>query len=97
MISLKRLTAAAAACAVLTTSAYAAPMSKNETVYVNLKSDGGIERAIVVNEFNLSGQDSVIDYGDYSSVKNLSSDEKPSVKNGCIKWKVDPSSQQFYY
>ena len=97
MISLKRLTAAAAACAVLTTSAYAAPMSKNETVYVNLKSDGGIERAIVVNEFNLSGQDSVIDYGDYSSVKNLSSDEKPSVKNGCIKWKVDPSAQQFYY
>lgn len=97
MISLKRLTAAAATCAVLTTSAYAAPMSKNETVYVNLKSDGGIERAIVVNEFNLSGQDSVIDYGDYSSVKNLSSDEKPSVKNGCIKWKVDPSAQQFYY
>ena len=72
-------------------------VSKDETVYVNLKEDGSIEGVYVVNSFKLSGQTKIMDYGNYSNIKNLSSDEKPTEKNGFIEFNVDPNEQNFYY
>ena len=92
-----RTAAFAAAISLLSQTALAAPMQKSETVYVNLNSDGSIEKAFAVNEFKLSGQDAVLDYGDYKNIKNLSSDVKPKLQNGYIEWQVDPKSSAFYY
>ncbi|GEM_PF-7005203 len=79
------------------TTVSAADSVKNETVYVNFDYYGRMERAIVVNSFKVNGNNTVIDYGNYKSIKNLTSTEKPKMSNGYIEWKVDPQSANFHY
>jgi len=71
--------------------------NKDETVYVNLESDGKIKNTIIVNAFKVNGQNKVIDYGKYENIKNLSGTQKPSVNNGYIEFDVDPGIDTFYY
>lgn len=70
---------------------------KDETVYVNLASDGSIRNTFVVNAFRLNGQNKIIDYGNYENIKNLSGTAKPEVNNGYIKFDVEPGTDMFYY
>jgi len=70
---------------------------KDENVYVNLNYDGGIKDTIVVNSFKISGSSKILDYGNYTNIKNLSSIEKPKIKNGFIEWNVDKNADTFYY
>ena len=48
---------------------------KDENIYVNLNQDGSVSQIHVVNEFDLDSDASIRDYGVYSSVKNLTSNE----------------------
>lgn len=49
------------------------PMSKEEVVYIQIAADGTVESIYVVNIF---GAGDILDYGDYSEVKNLNTSDK---------------------
>lgn len=68
---------------------------KEENVYVNLQNDGSVDGVYVVNSYDLKKDQKITDYGDYSSVKNLSSDR--SLKENGDKITVDAKKGKFYY
>ena len=70
---------------------------KDENVYVNLNYNGSIKDTIVVNSFKVKGNSKVLDYGNYTNIKNLSSTAKPKLNNGFIEWDVDKNADSFYY
>ncbi|WP_074440025.1 hypothetical protein [[Bacillus] enclensis] len=45
--------------------------SKDEVVYATLTADGGLDHIYVVNTFDVARAGKILDYGRYSSVKNL--------------------------
>ncbi|XXM70602.1 YhgE/Pip domain-containing protein [Lysinibacillus sphaericus] len=45
--------------------------SKDEVVYATLNADGGLDHIYVVNTFDVARAGEILDYGRYSSVKNL--------------------------
>ena len=45
--------------------------TKDEVIYAILSSDGSVQDIYAVNSFALAKAGSIIDYGDYTSVKNL--------------------------
>ena len=46
---------------------------KEEVVYVNLNSDGTISEIYVVNSFDLETPGQILDYGEYTEVRNMTS------------------------
>lgn len=78
-----------------TTSASAANISsgKEEVVYAMLNNDGSIKGMYVVNIFDKNG--SIEDHGDYSVVRNLTTNDKIS-QNG-DKITVTNSGEKLYY
>lgn len=70
--------------------------SKEENVYINLKDDGSVEGIYVVNEFDAGSQTTITDYGKYSSVLNLSTEEKIKVDGNRITFETDKDGM-FYY
>ena len=48
-----------------------ATAEKNEVVYVNLSSVGDVDGVYVVNRFDYDRPRDIVDYGEYSSVVNL--------------------------
>ncbi len=80
-------------------------LSKNETVYVSLNNNGEVNKIEVVNWFYDLSENSVeinegklIDYGKYTSVKNLTGVEEPDLNNEHVVWpiKVTDGSNFFY-
>ena len=70
--------------------------NKEENVYVNLKDDGSVGGIYVVNEFDVGSQTTITDYGKYSSVLNLTTEEQIKMDGDKITFKTD-SSGMFYY
>lgn len=62
--------------------------SKEEVVYGILGADGSSQGLYVVNRFVTSNSGSVIDYGKYSSVINLTDESKLKTGNGFVKLPV---------
>ena len=58
------------ACQLFPSAAMAA--EKSEIVYVNLRSGGDLDEVHVVNRFESNTSESVVDYGSYYKVTNLS-------------------------
>lgn len=79
----------------LTPSIQALAAEKEENVYGTLENDGSVSGIYVVNSYSLDSDEEITDYGDYSSVKNLSSDEDISVNGDEVT--VDASKGKFYY
>ena len=69
--------------------------SKEEVVYGMLGADGSSQGLYVVNRFVTSKPGSVIDYGKYSSVINLTDESKLKTGNGFVKLPVGEGN--FYY
>ena len=68
---------------------------KREAIYATLASDGKVNAIYVVNHFKVTGAGNVKDYGDYSSVKNLTNIE-PLTQNGdSVSFHADEGN--FYY
>lgn len=64
-----------------------AETGKDETVYINLKHDGSVSDIRVVNHiYGLKNQGSFIDYGKYTSVKNLDNEITPVIEGDVVKW-----------
>lgn len=53
---------------------------KNEIVYVNLRSGGELDAVYIVNRFEASSAETIVDYGSYYKVANLS-DTTPLEQN----------------
>lgn len=77
--------------------AYAADASaaKDENVYVTLGQDGSVSGIYVINEFSSEEGGEISDYGDYSSLKNLTDQSEISMENGHIT--ADMPKGKFYY
>ena len=70
--------------------------NKEENVYINLKDDGSVEGIYVVIEFDAGNQTTITDYGKYSSVLNLSTNEEIKVNGDMITFNTDDNGM-FYY
>ncbi len=75
-----------------------AGIEKNETVYVLLSPDGGVVDQRVVNRLHAKGHvTEAVDYGDYSSVRNMQSGPEPVVDGDRIEWNTDILTQRDIY
>lgn len=54
---------------------------KEEVVYANLNGDGTVEGIYVVNSFVLNERGQIVDYGDYESLRNMTSSEELQFEN----------------
>ena len=77
------------------TTATAENTPKQEVVYANLEADGKVSKLYVVNVFELDDGGQVTDYGDYRSVKNLTSEEEIELRDGTVKVEAKPG--RLYY
>lgn len=95
-----RLTALALAlglpltCLVPASAAEVTP-EKQEIIYVNLNTDGSLSDAYAVNLFDLEQAGTVVDYGDYTSVRNMTSTEPVDYQGNQVT--VDASAGKLYY
>ena len=69
--------------------------SKDEVIYAILASDGGVRAIYAVNHFAIAEAGSIKDYGDYTSVKNLT-DTAPMTQNGDAVT-MQTNAENFYY
>lgn len=68
---------------------------KEENVYASLADDGTVEGIYVVNEYDLEKDTKITDYGDYTEVTNLSSEDE-ITENG-NEYTVQGKKGKFYY
>lgn len=78
------LCAALLASAAYPAAAESAPSEKEEVIYVKLEADGSVDGIYAVNIF---GSGNITDYGDYSSVEMLNTDDKIFQNGDCITFK----------
>lgn len=91
-IALSAVMAAAGECAVFAASP---ERLKDENVYVNLNEDGSVSGIYVVNEYTSQNAGTVTDYGDYETVKNLTTDEEIQLSGNKVTAEVPEG--KFYY
>ncbi len=77
----------------LSSTAFATDVSKNETVYAMLNSDGSVGQIYIVNQ--LMGK--YTDYGSYSMIKNLSTNSVPAVSGDMITFPDKDVEGGLYY
>lgn len=62
-------------------------VGKNETVYVVLNNDGSVKDERLVNwVYGTSNEKNWIDYGNYSAILNMTSEDKPDIEKDKIIW-----------
>lgn len=69
--------------------------NKEENIYVNLDDNRSVDGVYVVNSYDLKKDQKITDYGNYSSMTNLSSESKLNEQNGKIT--VNGKKGKFYY
>lgn len=75
--------------------AYDSSLKKQEVVYVNLNGDGSVDGIYVVNIFDLNEKGQIIDYGDYTSLRNMTTNDEIKFDNQTVK--IDTNSNKLYY
>lgn len=68
---------------------------KEEVIYVNLNLDGSVNSIYVVNIFDLSEDGKIIDYGDYTAFRQLTSSGKIRMENETIT--INAKAGKLYY
>ena len=68
---------------------------KDENVYATLAEDGTVTGVYVVNEYTSKTEGKITDYGDYSSVKNLTTNE--TIEQDGDQISVNVPKGKFYY
>ena len=68
---------------------------KEENVYASLADDGTVEGIYVVNEYDLEQDTKITDYGDYTEVTNLSSEDEITETGN--EYTVQGKKGKFYY
>ncbi|HEY8346756.1 MAG TPA: hypothetical protein VIL07_05685, partial [Symbiobacteriaceae bacterium] len=68
---------------------------KQEVVYVKLRGDGSVDSIYVVNMFDLDESGQIVDYGDYTALRNLTSSDKLVFEDGKVT--IDAPAGKLYY
>jgi len=68
---------------------------KDEVIYAILASDGSVRAIYAVNHFEITEAGSITDYGDYTSVKNLTDTALMTHNSDAVT--VQTNSENFYY
>lgn len=68
---------------------------KEENVYASLEEDGTVSGAYVVNEYDLEKDTRITDYGDYTEVTNLTTEDK--IEETADGYTVEGKKGKFYY
>lgn len=71
--------------------------SKQEVIYANLNTDGTLSETTVVNIWDRENSTTITDYGNYSSVKNLTTMDEIEFSNGTVKIDTEKSNEKLYY
>lgn len=69
--------------------------SKDEVIYALLSSDGSVQSMYAVNHFEIAQAGEIIDYGDYTSVLNLTDTAPLTQEGGAVMARA--SAESFYY
>lgn len=80
---------------VTTTSTDGTVASKDEVVYATLNPDGSKEELYIVNSLEVTEAGKVVDYGDYTSLKNLT--DLTEINQSGEKIEVTANEGRFYY
>ncbi len=71
-------------------------LTKEETVYAKLNSNGKLKEVTVTNHLiNEEKQNTIIDYSDLTNIENTSSNAKVTIKNNKLTW--DANKKDIYY
>ena len=91
--------AAVTAAGTVCTPVQAAPprVEVDESVYVNMDYYGGITDISVVKGCFLNGNSTIVDYGDYDEIINMSDRTRPVVESGKVTWNLEDSENQYFY
>ncbi|MEY8336546.1 hypothetical protein AALB16_00730 [Lachnospiraceae bacterium 62-35] len=74
------------------------PVNTDETAYVLLDYDGRVKDVSIVKACDLNGNQVLTDYGRYSQVKNMTTEDIPDVKEDGIVWTIEGAApRKFYY
>lgn len=76
-------------------SASARGMQKEEVIYADLACDGSVREINAVNSFHLENGGTITDYGDYESIRNMTTTDEIEYKGDRVT--VDTDSTDFYY
>ena len=68
---------------------------KEEVVYVSLNADGSVREINVVNIFDLDKSGRIIDYGGYTSIRNMTTTDEIVYSDGEIR--IDAGAGKLYY
>lgn len=68
---------------------------KQEVVYINLNADGSVEKIYVVNIFELDSDGKIIDYGDYTALRNMTTNDEIQFENETVR--IDTKAEKLYY
>ncbi len=70
----------------------------DESVYVNLDYYGEVEEVNIVKGCMLNGNTTVVDYGAYDEVVNMSNTAVPTVEDGRVTWDLSgQEGERFYF
>lgn len=58
---------------------------KEEVVYVRLQNNGNVEAVYVINSFELGEEREIVDYGNYSYVRNLTGRDSVTLAEGAVR------------
>lgn len=76
----------------------AAPQVRvDESIYVNLDYYGKVEEVNIVKGCMLNGNTTVVDYGDYRDVVNMSNSAKPLLEKGKVTWDLSGQEEERFY
>lgn len=69
--------------------------AKQEVVYINLNADGSLDNLCVVNIFDLNEDGQIIDYGDYTRLRNMTSNDEIRFEDQTVR--IDTKAGKLYY
>lgn len=72
-------------------------VEKDETVYVNLNTDGTVSSMNIVNHFKTREAGVYQDFGSYESIINLTDSSSPGLADNTVFWEFTEPSMDFYY
>ncbi len=78
-----------------TTSTSSTNTEKEEVVYINLQDNGNVDKVYVVNIFDLAEDGTITDYGNYSNIRNMTTNDEIKTNGDTIT--IDAKKGKLYY
>ncbi|MGL5315559.1 MAG: hypothetical protein ACRC92_20060, partial [Peptostreptococcaceae bacterium] len=71
--------------------------SKEEVVYVKINNNGSVDNVYIINSFDINSNKNIIDYGNYTNVVNLTTNDVLNYSNGLLDSTINSDEEKFYY